>query len=254
MLAVISMVDICSISDIRASNASSYRFIQNSLHFLESHIVPEQYSIQKKYPKHSVSRKSHLTYTNVRNTFQTNQNLGALWENADFAFSNELILCFLVLAGWLMLWEQGSWPRMKLNPLLARTGVSPRCTSTLPPSLSSAMMHTVRVLRLGILGAPPLGSQYSGTLSISTRSLVCISYCPRLIYVLKYWNKYFWVFFTEYSYTDSALPSEAPVSSQLRNDARRLHLGVTVTKGRRQWNVTWWRNQDRPGLFVCNTD
>ena len=74
----ISMVDICSISDIRASNASSYRFIQNSLHFLESHIVPEQYSIQKKYPKHSVSRKSHLTYTNVRNTFQTNQNLGAL--------------------------------------------------------------------------------------------------------------------------------------------------------------------------------
>ena len=154
MLAVISMVDICSISDIRASNASSYRFIQNSLHFLESHIVPEQYSIKKIYPNYSVSRKGHLTYTKVRNTFQTNQNLGALWENADFAFSNELILCFLVLAGWLMLWEQGSWPRMKLNPLLARTGVSPRCTSTstLPPSLSSAMMHTVRVLRLGILG------------------------------------------------------------------------------------------------------
>ena len=31
----------------------------------------------KKYPKHSVSRKSHLIYTNVRNHFQTNQNLGA---------------------------------------------------------------------------------------------------------------------------------------------------------------------------------
>ena len=39
---------------------------------------------------------------------------------------------------------------------------------------------------VGYFGAPPLGSQYSGTLSISTRSLVCISYCPRLIYVLKY--------------------------------------------------------------------
>ena len=70
MLAVISMVDICSISDIRASNASSYRFIQNSLHFLESHIVPEQYSIKKIYPNYSVSRKGHLTYTNVRNNFQ----------------------------------------------------------------------------------------------------------------------------------------------------------------------------------------
>ena len=41
-----------------------------------SSCVPEQYSI-KKYPKHSVSRKSHLIYTNVRNHFQTNQNLGA---------------------------------------------------------------------------------------------------------------------------------------------------------------------------------
>ena len=40
------------------------------------------------------------------------------------------------------------------------------------------------------------------------------------------------------------------LSSRLRNDARRLHLGVTVTKGRRQRNVTS-RNQDRPGLFVC---
>ena len=77
MLAVISMVDICSISDIRASNASSYRFIQNSLHFLESHIVPEQYSIQKEYPKHSVSRKNLFLYSNLRNNFQTNQKLGA---------------------------------------------------------------------------------------------------------------------------------------------------------------------------------
>ena len=41
------------------------------------HSVPEQYSIQKEYPKHSVSRKSHLIYSNLRNNFQTNQILGA---------------------------------------------------------------------------------------------------------------------------------------------------------------------------------
>ena len=46
----------------------------------------------------------------------------------------------------------------------------------------------------------------------------------------------------------------SPSSSSLcglRNDARRIHLGVTVARGRRQRNVTWWRNQDRPRLFVC---
>ena len=41
------------------------------------HIVPEQYSIQKEYPKHSVSRKNLFLYSNLRNNFQTNQKLGA---------------------------------------------------------------------------------------------------------------------------------------------------------------------------------
>ena len=41
------------------------------------HIVSEQYSIEKEYPKYSVSRKSHLIYSNERKIFQTNQILGA---------------------------------------------------------------------------------------------------------------------------------------------------------------------------------
>ena len=44
---------------------------------LTIHIVPEQYSIQKEYPKHSVSRKNLFLYSNLRNNFQTNQKLGA---------------------------------------------------------------------------------------------------------------------------------------------------------------------------------
>ena len=37
--------------------------------------MPEQYSIQKEYPKHSVSRKNLFLYSNLRNNFQTNQKL-----------------------------------------------------------------------------------------------------------------------------------------------------------------------------------
>ena len=51
-------------------------FLQK-LHEKSSHIVPEQYSIQKEYPKHSVSRKNLFLYSNLRNNFQTNQKLGA---------------------------------------------------------------------------------------------------------------------------------------------------------------------------------
>ena len=43
----------------------------------KEHIMPEQSPIKKKYPKHSVSRKSLLIHIGVRNYFQPNQNLGA---------------------------------------------------------------------------------------------------------------------------------------------------------------------------------
>ena len=55
------------------------------------HIVPEQYSIQKEYPKHSVSRKNLFLYSNLRNNFQTNQKLGAFWEKMFLLFSNGVI-------------------------------------------------------------------------------------------------------------------------------------------------------------------
>ena len=55
------------------------------------HCVPEQYSIQKEYPKHSVSRKNLFLYSNLRNNFQTNQKLGAFWEKMFLLFSNGVI-------------------------------------------------------------------------------------------------------------------------------------------------------------------
>ena len=55
------------------------------------HSVPEQYSIQKEYPKHSVSRKNLFLYSNLRNNFQTNQKLGAFWEKMFLLFSNGVI-------------------------------------------------------------------------------------------------------------------------------------------------------------------
>ena len=51
--------------------------IQGTEQMKPKHIVPEQYSIQKEYPKHSVSRKNLFLYSNLRNNFQTNQKLGA---------------------------------------------------------------------------------------------------------------------------------------------------------------------------------